>query len=104
PYSLSRSASEPVWDTTGGKFGPFAGQCFVGELTNSLIMRVQLEEVKGRTQGACFEFRRGFASGVNRLEFAPDGSLFVAQTNRGWGSVGGQPHALQRLVYTGQVP
>jgi hypothetical protein len=104
PYSLSRSASEPVWDTTGGKFGPFAGQCFVGELTNSLVMRVYLEEVKGRTQGACFEFRRGFACGVNRLEFAPDGSLIVAQTNRGWGSVGGQPHALQRVVYTGQTP
>jgi hypothetical protein len=104
PYSLSRSASEPVWDTTGGKFGPFAGQCFVGELTNSLILRVDLEEVGGRTQGACFEFRRGFQCGVNRLHFAPDGSLMVAQTNRGWGSVGGQPHALQRVIYTGNLP
>jgi glucose/arabinose dehydrogenase len=104
PYALSRSASEPVWDTTGGKFGPFAGQCFVGELTNSLVMRVQLEEVRGRMQGACFEFRRGFECGVNRLRFAPDGSLFVAQTNRGWGSVGGQTHALQRVRYTGNLP
>ena len=44
---MSRSATEPVWDTTGGKFGPFAGQCFIGELTESLVMRGNLEEVKG---------------------------------------------------------
>ncbi len=25
-------------------------------------------------------------------------------TNRGWGSLGGKPYALQRLVYTGVVP
>jgi glucose/arabinose dehydrogenase len=104
PYSLSRSATEPVWDTTGKKFGPFAGQCFVGELTSSRIVRVFLEEVGGRMQGACFNFRDGFQSGVNRLAFAADGSLFVAQTNRGWGSIGGQPHGLQRVAYTGVVP
>lgn len=104
PYALSRSTTEPVWDTTGGKFGPFAGQAFIGELTNSLVMRACLEEVNGRMQGACFEFRRGFQCGVNRLAFAPDGSLFVAETNRGWGSVGGQPHGLQRIRYTGHLP
>lgn len=104
PYSMSKSASEPIWDTTEGAFGPFAGQCLVAELTNSLIIRVDLEEVRGRMQGACFQFRQGFQCGVNRLRFAPDGSLFVAQTNRGWGSVGGQPHGLQRLVYTGVLP
>ena len=104
PYSMSKSASEPIWDTTGGAFGPFAGQCLVAELTNSLIIRVDLEEVRGRMQGACFQFRQGFQCGVNRLHFAPDGSLMVAQTNRGWGSVGGQPHGLQRLIYTGVLP
>jgi hypothetical protein len=104
PYGLSRSTSEPVWDTTDGAFGPFAGQCIVGELTNSLLMRVYLEEVGGRMQGACFAFRQDFNCGVNRLAFAPDGSLLVAQTNRGWGSRGGQPHGLQRVVYTGNVP
>lgn len=104
PFGLSRSATEPVWDTTGGKFGPFAGQCFVGELTNSLIVRVTLEEVGGRMQGACYPFRHGFACGVNRLVFAPDGSLMVGETNRGWGSVGGQIHGLQRLIYTGREP
>ena len=34
PYGrMGKSASEPIWDTTGGKFGPFAGQCFVGDQT-----------------------------------------------------------------------
>jgi len=104
PYSMSKSTSEPVWDTTEGQFGPFAGQCIIGELTNSLLMRASLEEVQGRMQGAVFLFRQGFECGVNRLAFAPDGSLMVAQTNRGWGSLGGQPHGLQRVIYTGHVP
>lgn len=104
PFGLSRSASEPVWDTSGGKFGPFAGQCFVGELTNSAITRVFLEDVQGRQQGACFPFRKGFSCGVNRLAFAPDGSLIVGETNRGWGSLGGQTQGVERVVFTGEVP
>ena len=105
PYGrMGQSASEPSWDTTGGKFGPFAGQCFVGDQTKSIVMRVYLEKVNGRYQGACFPFRSGFECGVNRLAFGPDGSLYVGMTNRGWGSVGGKPYGLQRLVYTGVLP
>ena len=33
-----------------------------------------------------------------------DGSLFVGGTNRGWGSRGPKPFALERLVWTGKVP
>src|SRR5262249_20867989 len=55
-------------------------------------------------QGACFPFRSGFQCGINRLAFGPDGSLYAGQTNRGWGSVGGKPYGLQRLVYTGVLP
>src|SRR4029077_21028765 len=77
PYGrMGQSASEPRWDTTGGKFGPFAGQCFVGDQTRSMIMRVFLEKIKGRYQGACFPFRSGFQCGINRLVFGPDGSLY----------------------------
>ncbi len=105
PYSrMGQSATEPIWDTTGGKFGPFAGQCFVGDQTKSSVMRVALEKVNGRYQGACFPFRSGLQCGVNRLAFGPDGSLFAGQTSRGWGSVGGKPHGLQRLVWTGKAP
>jgi hypothetical protein len=102
---MGQSASEPRWDTTGGKFGPFAGQCFVGDHTRSNIMRVDLQKMpSGNYQGACFPFRQGFDCGVNRLVFAPDGSLMVGMTNRGWGSVGPKPYGLQRLVYTGVLP
>jgi hypothetical protein len=105
PYGrMGQSASEPRWDTTGGKFGPFAGQCFVGDQTRSIVMRVFLEKINGRHQGACFPFRSGFQSGINRLVFGPDGSLYAGQTDRGWGSTGGKSYGLQRLVYTGIVP
>lgn len=105
PYGrMGQSASEPIWDTTGGKFGPFAGQCFVGDQTKSMIMRVYLEKVNGRYQGACFPFRSGFECGINRLAFGPDANLYAGMTNRGWGSVGGKPYGLQRLVYTGVLP
>jgi hypothetical protein len=105
PYGrMGQSASEPRWDTTGGKFGPFAGQCFVGDQMKSIVMRVFLEKINGKYQGACFPFRSGFQCGVNRLVFGPDGSLYAGQTARGWGSLGGKPYGLQRLVYTGVLP
>jgi hypothetical protein len=105
PYNkMGQSASGIADDTTGGKFGPFSNQLFVGDQTHSTVMRVQLEKVNGRYQGALFPFRQGFDSGVLSEEFAADGSLFVYGTDRGWGSRGGKPFALQRLVWSGKVP
>ncbi len=105
PYGrMGQSVSEPKWDTTVGKFGPFAGQCFVGDQTRSMVMRVALEKVNGVYQGACFPFRSGLQCGVNRLAFGPDGSLYVGQTNRGWGSLGGKPYGLQRISFNGEIP
>jgi hypothetical protein len=105
PYGrMGKSVSEPIWDTTRGRFGPFAGQCLVGDQSTSVVMRVAMEKVNGVFQGACFPFRAGFQCGVNRLVFAPDGSLFVGETNRGWGSLGGKPYGLQRVTYTGVEP
>ncbi len=106
PYGkMGQSASGIDCDTTGGKFGPFANQLFVGDQTHSTVMRVFLEKAKnGRYQGACFPFRQGFGSGVVPVRFAPDGSLFVGSTNRGWGSRGPKPFAVERLVWTGKVP
>lgn len=101
---MGQSASEPTWDATAGKFGPFAGQMFVGDQTKSSIMRAALEKVGGEYQGACFPFRAGFQSGNNRTAWAPDGSLFVGQTDRGWGAVGGKPWGVQRVVWTDKVP
>ena len=105
PYSkMGQSASGIACDLSGGKFGPFGGQMFVGDQANSTLMRVDLEKVEGRYQGACFPFRKGFASGCLPAIFGADGSLFVGETNRGWGSRGPREFALERLVWTGKVP
>ena len=105
PYGrMGQSAADLVLDDTGGKFGPFAGQFFTGDQTNATVMRVTLERVEGLYQGACYPFIEGLDSGVNRLAFAPDGSLFAGQTDRGWGSVGRKRHGLQRIVWRGSTP
>lgn len=101
---LGQSTSEIVEDTTGGSFGPFAGQLFIGDQAHSKISRVFLEKVKGIYQGASFAFREGFQSGVLRMCWGRDGSMFVGQTNRGWGSTGKDPYGLQRLLWTGETP
>ncbi len=105
PYgTMGQSLAEPVVDTTGGKFGPFAGQMFVCDESKCLVVRVALEKVDGEWQGACLPFRSGFQGGNNRAAFAPDGSLYVGQTDRGWGSTGGKSFGLQRLAWSGEVP
>ena len=105
PYrQVGMSATDIVLDTADGRFGPFAGQFFVGDFTLSLISRVYLEKVKGEYQGACFVFREGFQSAVLRMAFGADGSLFAGMTNRGWNSLGTRSFGLQRLVWTGRTP
>jgi hypothetical protein len=105
PYgTMGQSLAEPVVDLTNGKFGPFAGQMFIADQTKANIMRVVLEKVNGEFQGACFPFRGGFQSGNNRLAFAPDGSLYVGQTDRGWGSIGRKSYGLERVVWTKETP
>ncbi len=105
PYGkMGQSASGIACDTTQGKFGPFAQQLFVGDQTQSTIMRVDLEVVKGQYQGACFPFRAGFASGVVGVEMGASGALFVGGTNRGWGSRGPKDFAIERLDWTGKIP
>lgn len=105
PHSvLGISTSQLIPDQTGGAFGAFEGQVFIGDEGQSKIVRVFLEKVKGEYQGAAFAFRDGFQSGVLRMTWGKDGSLFVGQTNRGWGSTGPKPFGLQRLVWSGKIP
>jgi len=101
---LGVSTSDFILDTMNGKFGPFKGQYFIGDQGQSKIVRVFTEKVKGVYQGCAFGFREGFASGVLRECWGTDGSVFVAQTNRGWASTGVAPFSLQRLLWTGQTP
>lgn len=105
PYEkMGRSASGVTCDSSGGKFGPFAGQMFVSDQSASTVMRVYLEKVQGHYQGACFPFRSGLASGNVATEITPSGAMLVGGTNRGWGSVGTQPFSLERIDWTGKTP
>lgn len=102
PYGLSRSTGNLAWDTSGGKFGPFAGDCFAAELTNGLVVRLLLEKVRGEWQGAALAFRHDVGS-AHRLLFAPDGTLLIGLTNRGWGGAG-KAHGITRVRFTGDTP
>ena len=99
-----RGPSGMVWDTTGGGFGPFGGQVFVGEFRQSRVFRVQLEKIQGHWQGALFPFLSGFESGVFRVLFSGGGHLLVGMTRRGWGSVGARQFGIQRVEWTGMTP
>jgi cytochrome c551/c552 len=101
---LGVSSSEIITDETKGNFGPFAGQVFVGDQGMSKIARVFLEKVNGQYQGASFDFRNNFRSGVLRMAFGSDNAMYVGGTNRGWGSSGKEPYGLERLVWTGKTP
>jgi cytochrome c551/c552 len=70
----------------------------------SILSRVFLEKVNGEFQGASFMFRSGFRSGVMRMSWAKDSSLFIGETNRGWGSAGEANEGLQRLVWNNKTP
>lgn len=105
PYiKMGRSISGFMVDRTGGKFGPFENQIFIGDFGLSILMRATTEKVNGVWQGACYPFREGLATGLLACQFTPRGDLIVGGTNRGWPVRGPKPFALQRLDWTGKLP
>lgn len=108
-----QSGITPGTSIAKGSFGPFDGQLFCGDQTQCLITRVDLEKIDGHYQGACFPFRKALDCGVNRICWGRSegltpantrGSMFVGQTDRGWGSIGRLRYGLQRIVWTGKTP
>lgn len=86
-------------------FGPFGGQLVVADFQNATVLRVALEKVNGRWQGAVFPFLKGFGSGANRVLFDPQGRLYVGGVkNRAWPSAGPFEQSLERVTFTGKVP
>lgn len=107
PYiKMGRSISGFRLNNTGGKFGPFENQIFLGDYTLSIILRATTEQINGVWQGACYPFREGLASGIMHVEFSPKGQLIAGgfTTNRQWPVRGAEPFALQRLDWTGLMP
>jgi len=105
PYGWAKSINGVTYDTTGGKFGPFAGHFFLAEvMEGGAIIRAQLEKVKDQYQGACFPFWNRGLLGPVTVTFDPAGRLWVGSlTEPGWMR---QPDrgALYSIEYTGEVP
>jgi len=101
---LANSPGQPVFDKSGGKFGPFSGQMFVTEFNIGRILRVMLEDVGGEPQGAVTTFydRGGLRAGNIRLSFGPDGSLWTGHSQRNIGWPAGE--GIQRIRWNGSVP
>ena len=105
PYrKMGQSITTFRVDRTAGRFGPFAGQLFVGDFSLSVVMRATTELVDGVWQGACYPFREGFCTGILAVEFSPEGYLVTGGTNRGWPVRGNRQYQLERLEWTGRMP
>ncbi|QTN31540.1 hypothetical protein HZ994_04100 [Akkermansiaceae bacterium] len=92
-------------DTSGGKFGPWDRQLYIGEQTHSQVQRVCLEKVNGLYQGAVFHLIEGFEAGPIPVRLDQEkGVLFVGGSNRGWASRGTKPFTFERVRFTGKTP
>ena len=104
PHGILGVSNSEIVKIPKGVFGPFEEQLLVGDQGESKISRVFMETVKGELQGCAWDFRSGFQSGVLRMSWANDGTLFVGETNRGWGSAGDAREGLQRLSWNTLLP
>ena len=94
---IGNSPSTPIYIDKG----PYDSQMIHCEVTNGGIKRVFVEKVNGQYQGALFRFSQGLEAGVNRIIWAPDGSLIVGGvgSSGNWGHTGKKKFGLQRLVF-----
>ncbi len=102
---VGQSPTGIVADETGGKFGPWEKQLYIGEQTHSQVQRACLEKVNGLYQGAVFHFLEGFEAGIIPLKLSQEkGVLFAGGSNRGWASRGTKPFTFERVKWTGKTP
>ena len=102
---VGQSPTGIVADESGGKFGPWDKQLYVGEQTHSQVQRICLEKVNGLYQGAVFHFLEGFEAGIIPVELDQEkGVLFAGGSNRGWASRGSKPFTFERVKWTGTTP
>jgi len=101
---VGQSPTAVLYDSTGGKFGPFQGQVLVGEQTFSQVQRVYLEKVNGLYQGAVWNFLEDFRCGIVPARMGEDATLFIGGTNRGWAARGGKNFTFERVRWTGKTP
>lgn len=98
---IANSPTQPLLDTTNGKFGPFSNQMFIGEMNFKRLVRFIPDEVNGVLQGTVIPFLDSDAldNGNNRLVFAPDGSLWIGKMHLSWAGNKG----LKRISWDGKT-
>ena len=102
---VGQSPTGIACDQTGGKFGPWEKQLYVGEQTHSQVQRVALEKVNGIYQGAVFPFLDGFEAGLIPVRLDQQAAMiFAGGSNRGWASRGSKPFTFERVKWTGKTP
>ena len=102
---VGQSPTGIACDQSGGKFGPWKNQLYVGEQTHSQIQRICLEKVNGIYQGAVFHFLEGFEAGLIPVRLDQNtGTIFTGGSNRGWASRGSKPFTFERVKWTGKIP
>jgi len=98
---LANSPTQPLLDTTKGKFGPFSNQMFIGEMNLKRLLRFIPDEVNGTLQGTLIPFLDGneLGRGNNRLVFDKEGNLWVGKTHLSW--AGGE--GLKKISWDGKI-
>ncbi|MEX0778967.1 MAG: plastocyanin/azurin family copper-binding protein [Balneolales bacterium] len=104
PHTLMGISTSDLIQDVDGTFSPYKGQYFVGDQGHARINRVFMEKVGGEYQGATFPFLEDFDSGVLRMAWGGDKSMYVGMTDRGWNSTGDNSYGLQRVVWNGKIP
>ena len=85
--------------------GPYKDQMIHCEVTHGGVKRVYVEEINGELQGCVFRFIQGLEAGVNRMEWGPDGALYVGGigSSGNWRQNDKLWYGLQRLKYNDKV-
>ncbi len=97
---ISNSPAQPVLIPSGA----YAGQMLFAELTHGGINRVFMEKINGEYQGVVMQFTQGLETGMNRLVWGPDGSLYAGGLGAGgnW-NWNGKLSGLQKLQPNGHT-
>jgi len=104
PHSdLANAPGSPVWTPKDGKFGILDGEMLCGDQTRSSLFSMHLHGTDKLPQTSFTPLFNKLPSGVMRLTVAPNGSLLVGQTGRGWKALGGQDASLVRLTWDGKT-
>ena len=103
PYiRMGRLISGFQWSTGRREIRPFENQIFLGDYTQSIVMRHTTEKVNESGRGR-YPSAKGFPRGFSTFSL-PRRQPSSGGTNRGWPVRGRKAFALERIDWTGRMP